>query len=235
MEKLVYLTFPPEGFDPAAYRERLLGETAQKILGASGVRGLNINVNDLQEEIPNPIILLGIGASLGAAVSVWLDSLDTRGPIEAALSANGEQLEGYLVTESVPQPCADRDWADGERSPGLTHFTWFEKAKGVSDEDFFHNWFEIHTPFSFDLHPLRWEYMRNAVARPVTSGAPPIRAIVAERFREIRDYADPTRLFGSPEVLKQSAEEAGDYGNPEAMHSVPMSEYILRSLEAPRG
>jgi len=229
MEKLVYLTFPGEGFEPAAYRERVLGELAPRIL-AAGARGLNVNLNDLQEEIPKPIIELGIGARLGAAVSLWIDSLDDRGPIEAALREGGETLEGYLVTESIPQACSDRDWPDGERSPGLTHFTWFEKAKGVSDEAFFHNWFEVHTPFSFDLHPLRWEYVRNAVARPITPDAPPIRAIVAERFREIRDYTDPARLFGSPEVLKQSAEEAGDYGDPEAMHSMPLSEYIVRSL-----
>lgn len=229
MEKLVYLTFPGDGFDPGAVRAQLLEEAAPKIL-ASGVRGLNVSLNDLQQEIPKPTILLGIGASLGAAVSVWLDSLDDRGPIEDALTADGARIEGYLVTESIPQACSDRSWPDGEKSPGVTHFTWFEKAEGVSDEDFFHNWFDVHTPFSFDLHPLRWEYVRNAVARPVTKGAPPIRAIVAERFREIRDYTDPSRLFGSMELVKRSAEEAGDYGNPQAMHSTPLSEYILRSL-----
>ena len=148
MEKLVYLTFPAEGFDPAAYRERLLGEVAPKLLAAAGVRGLDVGVNDLQQEIPKPTILLGIGASLGAAVSIWLDSLDDRGPIEAALGEGVVRIEGYLVTESIPQACSDRDWPDGERSPGVTHFTWFEKAKGVSDEDFFHDWFEVHTPFS---------------------------------------------------------------------------------------
>ena len=229
MEKLVYLTFPAEGFEPDAYREHLLHDVAPRIL-ATGVRGLRVELNDLQREIPKPTILLGNGPSLGAAVSIWLDSLDDRGPIEDALTAQGERLEGYLVTESIPQACTDRDWPDGERSPGVTHFTWFEKADGVSEEDFFHNWFEVHTPFSFELHPLRWEYVRNAVARPVTRSAPPIRAIVAERFREIRDYADPTRLFGSKEVLQRSAEEAGDYGNPQAMHSLPLSEYILRTL-----
>ena len=56
------------------------------------------------------------------------------------------------------------------------------------------------------------------------------RAIVAERFREIRDYADPKRLFGNRELLKRSSEETADFGDPNAMHSVPLSEYILRSL-----
>ncbi len=68
------------------------------------------------------------------------------------------------------------------------------------------------------------------MARAVTPGAPPIRAIVAELFRESRDYTDSERLFGSKEILAQCAKEAGDYSNPEAMHSVPLSEYIIKSF-----
>ena len=188
-----------------------------------------MSFNDLQSELPKPMLLLGDGGTLGAAVGIWLDSLDTRAPIEAALAAAGGRVDGYLVTESVPQPCTDRDWEDGQRSPGLTHFSWFDKAQGIADAAFYHAWFEVHTPFSFDLHPLRWEYIRNAVARPVTAEAPTVRAIVAERFREIRDYAEPERLFGSEELLLQSAKEAGDYSNPATLNSVPLSEYILKS------
>ena len=95
---------------------------------------------------------------------------------------------------------------------------------------FFHNWFEVHTPFSFELHPLRWEYIRNAVARPLTGNAPPVRAIVGERFRELRDYTDPERLFGSPEVLAKSAEEAGDFSDPASLQSLPLSEYIIKTV-----
>ena len=229
MEKLVYLSFPAAGFDGPGYRDQLLASTCPAILECAGVRALTVLTNDLQQEIPKPMLLLGDGASLGAAISVWVDSLDVRSSIEALIGADVERIEGYLVTESIPQARSDRDWPNGERCPGVTHFTWFEKAEGVSDSDFYHNWFEVHTPFSFDLHPLRWEYIRNAVARPVTSDAPAIRAIVAEGFREIRDYTDPSRLFGNEKVLKASAEEAGDYANTEAMHALPMSEYILKT------
>lgn len=229
MEKLVYLTFPASGFDGAAYREALLADAAPAILAADGVRALNISVNDLLQDMERPMLLLGDGASLGAAVSVWVDSLDMRATLETTLTARGERLHGYLVTESIPQACDDRDWPDGERSPGVTHFTWFDKAPDISEEAFFHNWFEVHTPFSFELHPLRWEYVRNAVARAVTPSAPPVRAIVGERFRELRDYTDPARLFGSEEVLARSAEEAGDFADPQALHSLPLSEYILKS------
>lgn len=230
MEKIVYLTFPGSGFDGAAYRDRLLSNVCPPLLGVRGLRALTVEVNDLLADMPRPMLLLGNGAALGAAVSVWMDNLDDRAAIEQALTAQGESLQGYLVTESVPQACTDRDWPDGARSPGVTHFTWFEKAPQISDEAFFHNWFNVHTPFSFELHPLRCEYIRNAVARALTADAPPVRAIVGERFAELRDYTDPQRLFGSPEVLAKSAAEAGDFSDPNALHSLPLSQYIIRSM-----
>ena len=74
MEKIVYLTFPEAGFDPEAYRDHVLGDVVAALTSA-GVRGLNVSLNDLQKEIPKPMLLIGEGATLGAAVSVWLDSL----------------------------------------------------------------------------------------------------------------------------------------------------------------
>ncbi|MCX2976979.1 hypothetical protein [Candidatus Marimicrobium litorale] len=229
MEKIVYLTFPPEGFNATDYRDQLLTRLSQRTILSDGVSGLTVSVNDLLQDIPRPMLLLGNAETLGAAVSVWIDSLDNRAPLETVLSADGTRVDGYLVTESIPQACVDRNWADGERSPGVTHFTWFDKAQDLSDADFFYNWFEVHTPFSFELHPLRWEYVRNAVARPLTPGAPAVRAIVGERFRELRDYTDPERLFGSHEALAKSAEEAGDFSDPSTLRSLPLSEYILKT------
>ena len=229
MEKIVYLTFPPEGFNATDYRNQLLTRLSPRTILSNGVSGLTVSVNDLLQDIPRPMLLLGNAETLGAAVSVWIDSLDNRTPLETVLSADGTRVDGYLVTESIPQACVDRNWPDGERSPGVTHFTWFDKAQDLSDADFFYNWFEVHTPFSFELHPLRWEYVRNAVARPLTPGAPAVRAIVGERFRELRDYTDPERLFGSREALAKSAEEAGDFSDPSTLRSLPLSEYILKT------
>jgi hypothetical protein len=115
------------------------------------------------------------------------------------------------------------------RSPGVTHFSWFEKPAAISDDSFFRAWHELHTPFSFELHPRRWSYVRNSVTRTLTPGSPPIRAIVAERFRVLEDYSDPKRLFGSREVLARSAAEVAHYADPARLHSAPLSEFILRS------
>jgi len=228
MEKLVYLVWKQPSLAGEAHRERLLGAIARELL-AQGVRRLDVNVSDLLGAIPKPMLLMGEGATLSAAVSLWLDSYDARRPLEALLAADAARLDGYLVTESVPQPCPDRDWPDGVRSPGVSHFTWFEKPAGLADEDFFRAWHEVHTPFSFELHPRRWAYVRNSVVRTLTPGSPPVRAIVVERFRTLEDYTDPKRLFGSKHALARSAAEVASYADPAALHSVPLSEYVLRS------
>ena len=110
-----------------------------------------------------------------------------------------EQVPGdaYLVTESVPQAV----------QPGelLTHFSWFPKPDRLSEEEFFHGWHTIHTPSSARLHPLRQGYVRDAVARTLTPGSPPVRAIVSEFFAE-DDYLDPARLF-APDELTTTIEE----------------------------
>ena len=228
MEKIIYLVWKPEPIDIDRFRDALLGPTAEALVGA-GAHRLAVSVADLAREIPKPPLLLGEGRSLSGSVDVWLDCIDDRGPIEASLRAIAARVDGYLVTESVPQRCADRDWPDGKRSPGVTHFTWFPKPARLSDEEFFRAWHEVHTPFSFELHPLRWEYVRNAVARALTPGAPPIRAIVAERFRTIEDYTDPRRLYGSKEVLKRVMADTDQFADVAHMHSTPLSETIVRS------
>ena len=228
MEKLIYLTWKRPTLSVDAYRRHLLEELPGGLLDA-GVRHLAVDVSDLLGTLGKPMLLMGEGASLSAAVSLWLDCYDERAAVEALLRTEAERLDGYLVTESVPQPCRDRDWPDGVRSPGVTHFTWFEKPAALPDEAFFHAWHEVHTPFSFELHPRRWSYVRNSVTRTLTPGSPPVRAIVAERFRSLEDYTDPKRLFGSKEALARSAAEVAHYADPTRLHSVPLSEFVLRS------
>jgi hypothetical protein len=228
MEKLVYLSWRKPGVAIEDYRRQLIEEAAPRLF-AAGAQRLELQLSDLLGTLPKPMLLMGEGATLAAAVSLWLDCYDARTGIEAVLRAESERLDGYLVTESVPQPCADRDWPDGTCSPGVTHFTWFEKPAAISDEEFLHAWHDVHTPFSFELHPLRWSYVRNSVLRTLTPGSRPIRAIVAERFRTLLDYTDPKRLFGSKQALVRSGAEVTYYADPTRLHSVPLSEFILRS------
>lgn len=223
MEKLDYLLWG------TADRARRLDGAMAELLAQPSVRGLTIQLGDTADAVPRPPLLLGDGARLAALVQVWVTSYDEHGRLEEALSAVADGVDGYLVTESEPQPLLDRDWPDGAPSPGISHVTWFPKPERLTEQEFLHGWHEVHTPHSAALHPRRWTYLRDTVVRAVTPGAPPVRAIVVERFREIADYADPKRLFGDEAAFEQNLRDLPGYADLADISSRPMHEVVLRT------
>jgi hypothetical protein len=229
MEKLVYLLWKREDDAIEAFRARLLEDAAPKLV-ADGALALVANVADLHAQLgPGSPLVAGEGRSLSACVSVWVRSQDVRPSLEATLSGVASRVLGYLVTESVPLRCPDRTWADGERSPGVTLWTAFPKPERLSDEAFFAHWYGSHTPLSFEVHPL-WQYVRNAVARPLTPGAPPYRAIVEERFRSLDEILDMKRFFGGDLAnIKRVMDDLAAFTDMATMNTTPMSEFIVKS------
>lgn len=228
MEKLVYLLHKRETDAIDGFRTRLLEQICPRFLD-HGVRYLSVNVADLEEDAKRSPLVLGDGKTLSASISLWLDSLDQRGPLEALLRDFGGRLWGYLVTESVPLDYPDRDWPDGTKSPGATLVTAFPKPERLSDEAFFAHWHGSHTPLSLEIHPF-WRYVRNAVARRVTAEGPPYRGIVEERVRDIEDLIDIARLFrGKAENMERGMEDVNRFIDQADISCTLMSEYILKS------
>jgi len=229
MEKLVYLLWKSDGEGIDRFRARLLESAAPRLL-EDGARALVANVADLHEKVgaKSPLVV-GEGRTISASVSVWLETQDVRPALEATLFGVASRVSGYLVTESVPKRCPDRAWPDGKRSPGVTLWTAFPKPERLSDEAFFAHWYGSHTPLSFEVHPL-WQYVRNAVARPLTQGAPPYRAIVEERFRSLDDILDMKRFFGGDLAnIKRVMDDLAAFTDMATMNTTPMSEYIVQS------
>jgi len=233
MEKLVHLLWRSDNHNEDAHRAHLTGELADRLLASgAGIQRLDILSGDTSESMPTPSILLGRGSELASVVTTWVNTIDDRAPIVAALTSvvgTTGHLDQYLVTESVPQMREGRDWADGEATPGMTHFSWFPKPGHLSDDDFFHGWQQVHTPKTPELHPLRVEYVRDSVARVLTAGSPPIRALVAERFPTIEDYLDPKRFYGSDEALGESVTDLPLYADFESLNSRPLFQTIILS------
>jgi hypothetical protein len=226
MEKLSYLL--NRSLPPADLREVLTTILVPKIHAASG-RYITLNIADLDEAVKPvaPQRLIGRSWSkLGGAVEFWLDSIDQRGSIESTLAAQSIGFDGYLVTESLVQPF-ERSWADGERRPGVTQFCALGKPPAVSDEHFYHFWQQKHSPLSFRLHPRRWSYVRNAIARPLTKDAPPYRALVLEHFRDLGDFTDDSRYFGAAEVVREVYANVTEFCDVDNMANGPMSEYYF--------
>ena len=66
---------------------------------------------------------------------------------------NAEGFAGtYRVTEALPIAC-EKDWPDGEPTPGVCLLTLFRKRKGIDHETFIRRWHNGHTPFTLKVHP----------------------------------------------------------------------------------
>jgi hypothetical protein len=231
MEKLVYALW--------GVHDGLVEKAGAELL-ALDPNGLTVNVADRSIDM-SAVVPAKDGDEVGATVAFWLDSIDDRGAYEAVLGSAADRIAGYLVTESVPLAYAARTWPDGERSPGVKQITMFDKRGDIDDSQFFARWHGSHTPLTFEVHPVCL-YVRHAVARPVTEGAPRWRGIVEEGLPEVEDLTDPMRYFsagGSPEALERNVKRVMDdvatFLDLESVESYPTAEYILRSPAGPVG
>jgi hypothetical protein len=103
---------------------------------------------------------------------------------------------GYVLEEAIPV-AYDKNWADGQATPGECLLTLFHCRPGTDRETFLKRWHEGHTPLSLKLHPL-WNYNRNVVTRSLGTDAPWYDGIVEEQFRKASDLLNPLIFFGPP-------------------------------------
>ena len=235
----MYLVWERPSIDPAVLRSRFLDDLAPRLL-ALHPRALQMDLDDEHAQIPSMVPVPGDELPVRACVSIWLDAHDDRAPYEALLRAAGTRLAGYLVTESMfreyggNEHAPRRDWPDGTRSPGIITLTIFDKPAGVDDETFYGHWYAHQSPMSENMQP-RARYVRNAVVRALTPGAPRYRAIVEEAWPSIEHVTNLQTFFGA-----SSSEELGEnirvmldstklLYDPATMRNYPLSEYILKS------
>jgi hypothetical protein len=227
MEKLIYLLGRTETSTP----ERLLRAVTQGLpqeLSARGARHITFSVADLDVQVRElaPQRFFGAWDHFCGAIHLWLDALDFRSEIEKVLFELFSAFHSYLVTESIVQPFK-RTWKIGERRPGLTQFTAGTKPEAISEKDFYYNWQVKHSASSFRLHPRRWSYVRNSIARSLSNSVPQYSFIVLEHFREMSDFTDDSRYFGGQEAIAEMIAEIPGFCDVDRMISGPASEYYF--------
>ena len=239
MEKLVYLVWERPSIDPVALRMRFLDDVAPRLLALHPL-ALQVDLDDEHAQMPSMVPVPGDELPVRACVSIWLDAHDGRAPYEALLREAGVRCAGYLVTESLfreyggNEHAPARDWPDGTRSPGIITLTIFDKPAGVDDETFYGHWYGHQSPMSENMQP-RARYVRNAVVRALTPGAPRYRAIVEEAWPTIEHVTNLQTFFGasSSEELSENIRVMLDSTkllyDPATMRNYPLSEYILKS------
>ncbi|MDQ1383915.1 MAG: hypothetical protein QOG65_1294 [Actinomycetota bacterium] len=239
MEKLVYLVYERPSVDPAELRRRFLDEVAPQLLTLEP-HALQMDLDDEHAQLQSMVPVPSDELPVRACVSLWLDAHDGRVSYEDVLRAAGVRLAGYLVTESLFREYGDnehskpRDWPDGTRSPGIITLTVFDKPQGVDDETFYGHWYSHQSTMSEDMQP-RARYVRNAVARAVTPGAPRLRAIVEEAWPSVEHVTNLHTFFGATsneqlgENIRVMLDSTKLLYDPATMRNYPLSEYILKS------
>jgi hypothetical protein len=241
MEKLVYLVFAPKETSRDALRCRLLDDCAPQ-LRRLGPRGLSLVVDDAESDVPAPVPWPADEFPLCAAVSVWLDCYDRRGPLEEVLLKQGERVHGYLVSESLytdyggNRHAKPRDWPDGARSPGVVTVTLLERPERIPYADWIAHWHGVQSPVSEEIQP-RTRYVRNEVVRAVTRGAPRLGGIVEEAWPSARHVTDPMLFYraeGDPARMRRNIERMLEsvraFLDLERIRNATMSEYLLQPV-----
>ncbi len=233
MEKLVYLLWRPPGREPDDFCDALLGPAAEALLSTTTGRLSALLVDAAAEAVARARIT-HLAQPPSGAVTLWLDCVEERAPVEAALSSCCDRIAGYLVTESVPRPNTTHRAPVGQRTPGITMFSMIEKPDHIDTETWLSHWQEHHTPVANEVQ-CTYLYIRNAVARALSPDAPPWRGLVEEGFpadavtnpmRWYRAEGDPAALRRNLERMLESVRGFLDI---ERVESHPMSEYVLRS------
>lgn len=245
MEKLIYLIWGQRGGDGNGARGRLLEGCAPRLLEL-GPRGLSLDVDDSDSDVPPPVPWPAEETPLVAVVSLWLDCYERRAPYEEILAEVGERRAGYLVTESLYSDYGanahsrPRDWSDGTRSPGLVTVTLLERPERLDPQKWLDHWHGTQSPVSEAMQP-RCRYVRNAVVRRLTPGAPPYEGIVEEAWPSVEHLSDPMLFYGaggSEDRLRQNQrrmfESVRAFLDLDRLRAATMSEYLLKTGQRPR-
>jgi len=104
-------------------------------------------------------------------------------------------ITGCYTAECVLPVSYQKEWPDGEPTPGAGLLTLFKQAPGIEYAAFIDRWHNGHTPLSLEIHPL-WNYVRNVIRSKIFPESEQFDGIVEEHFRTRRDLTGLCRFFG---------------------------------------
>jgi hypothetical protein len=154
--------------------------------------------------------------------------LEAAGTVEAL----GENVAGLKLGERVGY-CSGPIGAYAEAN-NVPADKVVKLPAGVSDETFYGHWYGHQSPMSEWMQP-RTRYVRNAVVRALTPGAPPYRAIVEEAWPSAEHVTDLQKFFGATdpselgERIRIMLDSTKLLYNPDTMRNYTLGEYILKT------
>lgn len=119
----------------------------------------------------------------------------------------------------------ERDWPDGELSPGIVAFYFVRRRPDLSQEEFRKRYQEGHAPLARVQHPGIWRYAQSYVEWR-SPGAPEWHAISQLHFRSVEDFR--TRFYRDEESPAIVAEDIARFADLRAGLALVTRERILR-------
>jgi hypothetical protein len=231
LEKLIYVLWKGPQRSIESFRSEMLGPVSSRLIEL-GARGLSVNLADEQAAYAQGLRITRMEEPISGTLSIWLDTALDRGPVEELLSSAAPRIAGYLALESVPIVNTTCPVAVGERTPGICTVAFLEKPERLAYEEWLDLWQGHHTRVAIETQST-FLYIQNAIARPLTEGAPPWTAIVEEGF-PAEAATDPMVFYdagGSQEKLEHNRrrmiESCQRFIDFERIESHPMSAYVL--------
>ncbi len=219
MQKRIYIVKKPSQLSYAGFQSKVMDQLVPGILARDPMK-LKVGIT---EEAPPRFGVLPLRPEGLAMISVWGEV----GDLAEILREHDGHAAGYVVDEAIPV-AYERDWKDGEVSPGATLLTLMKMNPEISYEEFIHEWHGRHTPLAMKIHPL-WNYTRNVVRSAAIPGSPTFDGIVEEHFREKRDAVNPVRMFGGFPVFLPNMVRIARHVN--SFLNIPECEnYLLKEI-----
>ncbi len=149
----------------------------------------------ITDKAPPKISIIPYSKSKIAAISIYKENLN---PIEELIVTDGF-YGAYRVKEALPI-AYQKDWKDGESTPGACLLTLFRKKTNMDYTTFIDRWHNGHTPLSLRIHPL-WNYNRNVVHDQPGDQQALFDGIVEEQVKQESDLLNPFKFFGNPLII----------------------------------
>ncbi len=222
--------------DRAERGRRLLDDLAPRLLEHSPRLTVAVADEAARMKSPSPFPLSG-ERPIGL-VDLWPTG-DPRVCIEI-LESGGFRVHAWTVEESIPSDYGDnehasaRDWADGERSPGVAIMSLLPRPKRLDREEWVRRWHSVMSPVSGRIQP-RTRYVRNLFVEALTPDPPDYEGAVLECWPSKQHVSSPWLFYGASNpwrlVVNQIAIiRAVTHCFPlTRIPAVPMSEYFVRS------
>lgn len=231
MEKLVCALWRGEGEEREAFNVRLLASLPEA-LKAAGALKLRINLRDAAVDPAAGLVQRWQAPQQDAVVQFWLPSANAlfREGVDAVLAAHCRRFAAWLVCESTIIANTDHTPRGGERTWGWSQASFISFRRDLPPGAALRHWHSHHTRIAIDTQ-ANFEYVQNAVLRPLTDDAPDYDAFVEECF-PAEAMTDPAAFFdavGDPARFKANLDammdSCGAFLEPGRMDIIPTSQF----------